>query len=57
MDALIVVHSMAFVHGDLRLAMGLVSQGFELLFLCLFVCLFFTALNFPSLKIPAGVAD
>ena len=39
LDALIVVHSMGYVHGDLRLGNVLVSQGLVFLF-CLFVSLF-----------------
>lgn len=54
-DALIVVHSKGYVHGDLRLANVLVSQGLVFVIVCLFVC--FTALNSPSSKRPAGVAD
>ena len=53
-DALIVVHSKGYVHGDLRLVNVLVFVIVCLL-VGLFVC--FTALNSPSSTSPAGVAD
>lgn len=58
-DALIVVHSKGYVHGDLRLVNVLVSQGLVFVIVCLRVGLFvcFTALNSPSSTSPAGVAD
>lgn len=49
LDALIVVHSMGYVHGDLRLGNVLVSQGLVFLFLliCFFVYLFILLLLPP----------
>ena len=53
-DALIAVHSKGYVHGDLRLANVLVSQGLVFVIVCLFVLLLLTSLPRRDLQ---GLAD
>ena len=49
-DALIVVHSKGYVHGDLRLANVLVSHGLVFAIVCLFVLMLLTTLSRRDLK-------